>query len=86
MYKLQPIALMVAGENTYLVRFKRDSDEVEYTFTVYDEPFLCIEAEIAFAEITNGDPAAEILKKAIMEFHEARHFQYESEESGSGAA
>jgi len=77
MYKLQPIALTAESENTYRVRFASDTGEVEYTFTIQDDPFTYIVAEIPFADITNGDPAVEVLKKAIFEFHEARHFQYE---------
>lgn len=83
MYKLQPIAVTVASENSYRVRFKSDTGEVEYTFTIYEEPFVCIEAEIPFADATHGDPAVDVLKKAILEFHEARHFQYVDESTAA---
>jgi hypothetical protein len=76
MYKLQPIALTVEGQNRYRVRFQSDAGEVEYTFTAYGEPFLSLECDFEFLEITNGDPAADVLKGAICNFHKARDFQY----------
>lgn len=76
MYKLQPIALMVEGENTYRVRFKTENGEVEYKFTMESTPFPYLVSELEFLDITNDDPAAARLKQAICDFHEARHFEY----------
>jgi hypothetical protein len=84
MYKLEPIALTVENENTYKVRFKTETGEVEYRFTTKDEGFLSVGCEIPFATITNGDPAVPLLTQAIGNFHQARHYKYDLETEGSG--
>lgn len=77
MYKLQPIELKVAGENSYVVRFQSDSGEVEYKFHVENTlGFDLLVSDQQFLEITNCDPAANRLKEAICNFHEARNFVY----------
>ncbi len=80
MYKLQPIAVTLESENTYRVRFQTDDNgEVEYTFTMEDDPIPLLVSDNDFLEITNGDPAAARLKQSICNFHQARHFEYASE-------
>ncbi len=76
MHKLQPIALLVEGENTYKVRFKAENREVEYIFKMESTPFPFLVCDVEFLDITNDDPAAARLKQAICDFHEARHFVY----------
>ncbi|CAN5658156.1 hypothetical protein BH10CYA1_BH10CYA1_56060 [soil metagenome] len=65
------------GENIYVVRFRSDAGEVEYKFTAHDQPFISVDCELSYAELTNGDPAVPLLAKAIANFHQARHFLYE---------
>lgn len=79
MHKLNPISLSVESDFSYIVRFQSDDGEVEYKFTVSDQDFLAVECELPYADLTNGDPAVPLLTKAIAHFHQARHYQYESE-------
>lgn len=79
MYKLEPISLSVESDSSYIVRFKSDDGEVEYKFTVSDQNLLAVECELPYATLTNGDPAVPLLAKAIANFHQARHFHYESD-------
>ncbi len=85
MHKLQPIALIVESENTYRIRFKTENGEIEYKFTMESTPFSYLVCDLEFLDITNDDPAAARLKQAICDFHEARHFAYESEEVSKAA-
>ena len=82
MHKLQPIFLAVEGENSYRVRFQTETGEVEYIFRIDNTPFTLLVSEREFLEITNGDPAADVLKQVICDFHEARHFDYSDEKRG----
>lgn len=79
--KLQPIELIAESENSYRVRFKSESREVEYSFTMEHHPFTFLVCDDEFLEITNGDPAADRLKEAICNFHQVRNFEYASNES-----
>jgi hypothetical protein len=86
MYKLEPISLSVESDSSYIVRFKSDDGDVEYKFTVSDQNFLAVECELSYATLTNGDPAVPLLTKAIANFHQARHYQYESDPADSNEA
>lgn len=83
MNKLQPIELIVESENSYRVRFKSKTGAVEFSFTMEHSPFPFLICDDEFLEITNGDPAADRLKEAICNFHQARNFEYASNESAS---
>jgi len=86
MYKLEPISLSVENDSSYIVRFKSDDGEVEYKFTVSDQNFLAVGCELPYATLTNGDPAVPLLANAIANFHEARHYKYESDPVDSNEA
>ncbi len=72
MYKLEPIAL-IADNDAYKVRFRRDAGEVEFTFKIDEEPFRTLGWEPEFSGLVNGDPAAFVLNNTIFDFHEARN-------------
>ncbi len=76
MFKLQPITITVENENSYRVRFQAENGEVEYLFTMENDPIPLLVSDNEFLDITNGDPAAARLKQAICSFHYARHFAY----------
>ena len=87
MQKLQPIAITAKSENKYLVCFLTEAgEEAEYTFTIDNSAgFDLLVSEIEFLEITNGDPAADRLMRAIGNFHSARTFDYAPEDAEKSA-
>lgn len=72
MYKLEPIAL-IADNDIYKVRFRRDAEEVTFIFKVDEKPFVTLGWETEFSALVNGDPAALVLNSAIFDFHEVRN-------------
>jgi hypothetical protein len=78
MLKMQPISISVESENSYRVRFQTENSEiVEYLFIIDSSAgFDLLVCEMAFLEITNGDPAADRLKQSIGSLHHSRYFDY----------
>lgn len=72
---------LVDHDNRYKVRFQTEGGEVECGITIQDVDmenltFPLLVGDTDFLDITNGDPAADLLRKSIFALHEARHFQY----------
>ncbi|HEY9774857.1 MAG TPA: hypothetical protein V6C81_13930 [Planktothrix sp.] len=83
MHKLKPLSITVQDENTYIVRFLAENGEVEFAFKVEEQfvsesedPLLAIAWDGQYSKMVGGDPAAQVLNKAICELHEARNFRY----------
>lgn len=88
MRTIQPISIVAESDNSYSVRFQTGAGEiVEYVFTIDNsQGFDLVVSEMEFLEITNSDPAADRLKQAIGNFHQARHFEYAAEPKVSKSA
>lgn len=81
----QPIAITAEGQNSYKVRFLTEAGEVECGVTVQNVDmeeliFPLLVGDTTFLDTTNGDQAADLLRKSIFALHEARHFQDGAEE------
>lgn len=81
MDKLRPLAITAGSDNSYCVRFKTSTDEVEFKFTIEnetiaDQPIRTLGWEPEYSKLVEGDPAALILNQAIFKLHDARNFNY----------
>ena len=84
MLTMQPTMIMAEGKDTkgfhrYLVRFRRDGQDLEYVFLVDNDKHPGVTAEDEFIKATFCDPYAPALYQSILKFHSARILEVASE-------
>lgn len=88
MLKLNPLSVLADGQNEkghyrYRVRFQSDEGEREYLFFVESikEGLEVLTCDPEFLKVTRGDPAVNTLRKSVLLFHQARHYEYSDRET-----